>query len=221
MEYIYKIAIVVQYLILLGAIYIFKKYMPSYLSEKGRNLATKQDIAEITEEVKKVESMFSVKTSGEIDFNSLRNKYIMEYYSSLCNLEYLLMTNLPSGDELNFKLINSKLLEKIEKAETELVIKGSYLDLLFFSVDNQEYTDIKHNISQYIQQLLNLSKRHIRDSEFIRKQRMDKMEQLDELSNLNNDIYERKAELIRENWVGSKHDLLNYLNKSILNTFKK
>ncbi|HAY3504303.1 TPA: hypothetical protein JRX02_002929 [Elizabethkingia anophelis] len=200
---------------------ILKFAVPSYLNEKGKNLATKEDIAKITEEVKKVESIFSVKTSGEIDFNSVRNKYVMEYYSSLCNLEYLLMSNVPSDDDLNYKIFNSKLTDLIEKAGTDLVIKGSYLDLLFFSDDNKEYTDIKSNVSKYVQQLISLSKIHIRDSEFIRKQRMDKMEQLDELSNLNNDIYERKAELIRENWVGSKHDLLNYLNKSILNTFKK
>ena len=35
-------------------LFLLKHYLPAYLSEKGKNLATKEDIAEITREVERV-----------------------------------------------------------------------------------------------------------------------------------------------------------------------
>lgn len=39
---------------------LLKHYLPSYLAEKGKNLATKEDIAEITDEVEGVRSQYAV-----------------------------------------------------------------------------------------------------------------------------------------------------------------
>ena len=49
-------------LILVGIILMlyFQFYVPSYLKKKGENLATKEDIAQITKEIKEVETKFKV-----------------------------------------------------------------------------------------------------------------------------------------------------------------
>jgi hypothetical protein len=39
---------------------LIKHYLPSYLSEKGKNLATKEDIEDITEKIESVKSQYSV-----------------------------------------------------------------------------------------------------------------------------------------------------------------
>ncbi|MDZ7805468.1 hypothetical protein [Thiohalophilus sp.] len=38
---------------------IIKSYIPSYLSEKGKNLATKEDVAEITNKVESVKTEYA------------------------------------------------------------------------------------------------------------------------------------------------------------------
>lgn len=52
---------IMQVLILLGigSIFIFKNYLFSYSSEKGKNLATKEDVAEITKKVEEVKIQYA------------------------------------------------------------------------------------------------------------------------------------------------------------------
>jgi hypothetical protein len=57
-----EFVIVLQILILLGigSLYLFKKYLFSYSSEKGKNLATKEDIEEITRKIESVKSEYLI-----------------------------------------------------------------------------------------------------------------------------------------------------------------
>ena len=50
------------------------KYLPSYLSEKGKNLATKEDIAEITREVERVKSESRERLEGILEHLRYRNQ---------------------------------------------------------------------------------------------------------------------------------------------------
>lgn len=47
--------------ILFGAIvfYLLKSYIPSYLNEKAKNLATREDVAQITDEIERVKTQYS------------------------------------------------------------------------------------------------------------------------------------------------------------------
>lgn len=56
------IIVVLQMLILvgIGSLFMFRKYFFSYSSEKGKNLATKEDIEEITRKIESVKSVYSV-----------------------------------------------------------------------------------------------------------------------------------------------------------------
>lgn len=57
-----EIIVVLQVLILLGigSLFIFKKYLFSYSSEKGKNLATKEDIEEITRKIESIKSEYLI-----------------------------------------------------------------------------------------------------------------------------------------------------------------
>jgi archaellum component FlaC len=50
--------------LLIGAIigFFIRSYLPSYFAEKGKNLATKEDISEITDRVEKVKALYSAQT---------------------------------------------------------------------------------------------------------------------------------------------------------------
>lgn len=60
-----------------------KKYLPSYMEEKGKNLATKEDIAEITRKTEEVQKEF--KEGFEIFTNDVKFKYDF-YYKQYANL---------------------------------------------------------------------------------------------------------------------------------------
>ena len=57
-----EVVIVLQILILLGigSLYLFKNYLFSYSSEKGKNLATTEDIEEITRKIEGVKSEYLI-----------------------------------------------------------------------------------------------------------------------------------------------------------------
>ncbi len=59
--------------------YFIKSYIPAYLSEKGKNLATKEDVAAITEEVEAVKSGYAeileeVKVSNQLKISAVERE---------------------------------------------------------------------------------------------------------------------------------------------------
>lgn len=93
MDWIESMFIVVSFVILE---LIFKYALPSYAGEKGKNIATKQDIAEITRRTESVVDLF--KRDFEVFSNINRIKYEYTYkrlsdlyahiYSFVCQSEY-------------------------------------------------------------------------------------------------------------------------------------
>jgi len=50
---------IVQIIILIAVGFFLKSYLPTYLAEKGKNLATKEDIKDITEKIEAVRSQYA------------------------------------------------------------------------------------------------------------------------------------------------------------------
>ena len=48
-------------LLVMIALLLWRSFFPSYLSEKGKNIATKEDIAEITKQVEQVKELYSTR----------------------------------------------------------------------------------------------------------------------------------------------------------------
>lgn len=71
------ILIGLQVLVLLGigSLFLFRKYLFSYSSEKGKNLATKEDIGEITRKVEEVKTGYVVEIERlKVDLSLLSRK---------------------------------------------------------------------------------------------------------------------------------------------------
>lgn len=103
------LVLVLQILCLLGLValcLLFKQALPSYLSEKGKNLATKEDIGAITEKVENVKATItlSVETSKlslskelhqfTAQFSRLdqqRATGVMQIHGLMCDIEQLLI----------------------------------------------------------------------------------------------------------------------------------
>ena len=106
-----SVQLLLQLLILVGLavlIIVLKKALPSYLSEKGKNLATKQDIEEITRKVESVKAeisqgfeVFKLSLSKALhgfstQFSRLdhqRSTGVMEIHGLMCEIEQLLIWN--------------------------------------------------------------------------------------------------------------------------------
>ncbi|MCT4321818.1 hypothetical protein [Elizabethkingia anophelis] len=113
----------------------------SYLAERGKGLATKKDIRDITTEVKKVESMFSIMTSSEIDYNSLKRKAILEFYESLNTWSSLILADVYyyEKDRLDE---NKLLLQKIWNSNVEAFTK---FENLFIFIPRDPFEDLAKN----------------------------------------------------------------------------
>src|SRR5262252_8319335 len=80
------ILIILQVLLLLavGVLALIYRYsLPLYLSEKGKNLATKQDIAEITREIESVKAIFLEHQTQFSLFHQKRSEAISGTYELL------------------------------------------------------------------------------------------------------------------------------------------
>ncbi len=84
------ISIILQGILILGlcALVLFvKHYFPSYMNKKGENLATKEDIAEITKKTEEVQKEFKEQFelfSSDIEFKY--NFYVRQYSELYCFL---------------------------------------------------------------------------------------------------------------------------------------
>lgn len=74
-----------------------KKYLPSYLQQKGRNLATKEDIKEITNKIESVKTQYtkiieelkadlSIRNEQKIRILEKRNESLLKLYEDCCEL---------------------------------------------------------------------------------------------------------------------------------------
>jgi hypothetical protein len=82
-----ELAILIFQILLAIAVFLIglfiKNYLPSYMDEKGKNLATKEDIAEITRKTEEVQKEF--KEGFELFANDVKFKYDF-YYKQYANL---------------------------------------------------------------------------------------------------------------------------------------
>ncbi len=72
-----------------GIILLFiKSYLPSYLSEKAKNLATKQDIEGITRKVEEVKSDIEISKELQKQFLTQKQEYIMKFFDEVTEFHY-------------------------------------------------------------------------------------------------------------------------------------
>ena len=162
---------------ILIAVYVFyrliKNYVPSYFDEKGKNLATKQDIAEITRKTEEVQKEF--KEGFELFSSDVRFKYDFFYkqYSELyCKLYSIVIQSeyvrqyikLTGGKELTFDDTPFIEVSKAHRQTEKLTIKngeGSTYERKNEDIETPVSQFNKHQLCEYIIQNDSLASQHL------------------------------------------------------------
>lgn len=162
---------------ILIAVYVFyrliKNYVPSYFDEKGKNLATKQDIAEITRKTEEVQKEF--KEGFELFSSDVRFKYDFFYkqYSELyCKLYAIVIRSeyvrqyikLTGGKELTFDDTPFIEVSKTHRQTEKLTIKngeGPTYERKNEDIETPVSQFNKHQLCEYIIQNDSLASQHL------------------------------------------------------------
>ena len=143
------IQVILEFLAMIGIIFLimFKKnYFPKYLEEKGKNLATKEDVADITKKVesvklehnqkfdeiqKKNDLFFSEIKSTKERFNAKQFELYNELWSALIELKFSADTLWESATKIKLKDFSKKLSEAKKSMEkSSLLIEDEHYNQL-------------------------------------------------------------------------------------------
>lgn len=137
METLSLILNVVIIIILVIGYFLIKNLIPNYFSEKGKNLATKEDIEEITKKVKTVESQINILTGNVLEYSTLKRQYVIDYFASYNNWERTI-TGVNLDYSINCKELNRTAIERIYDAKHSYNLKEGEIEL--FIEDSEFYT---------------------------------------------------------------------------------
>lgn len=105
-------------ILLLGLFLIIRNTVPSYLSEKGKNLATKEDIQEITNKVEEVKTSHQLLIQHTDREQQTKLKVYLESASAIINIQKLIMSfsdiSTPLKDISSSYANNNSTLSKIQ-----------------------------------------------------------------------------------------------------------
>jgi hypothetical protein len=138
-----------------GLYSLLKNVLPAYFTEKGKNLATREDIGRITEEVEKVKDVFTAKADqfradlqyfNQVRFsvkNEERNAIISCYEKY--NLWITLLTNIGFGGYSGINADNVlKKVEELNDAYFQVILSESKMNLYVgYNEFSQSFTDLK------------------------------------------------------------------------------
>ena len=195
--------------------FLLKNSVPTYFSEKGKNLATKQDIEEITEKVKSIETKIKIKESGVIDYNSTIRRSILEYFSALNNWQRTI-TDSSADFSQDHKLKNEIIIERIKQTKFSYNLKEGEIEL-FIEDDNFYY--LRKDLSiKILKSQHNFEEHCLKISEiYINCQYIDERRQklLEELKRHQDLLVEKLKDLMPE-----RNALIQFLDNTIKETFK-
>ena len=129
-------------------------FIKEYLKEKGKNLATKEDIHKITEQIELVKNEVSFQNSQKVEWLSNNKKYLSEYFELYLNLSENIVNNLIFH---NFFTNLNELREFIRNIENDHAeLKKRYYLLYLYEYEDKKFTtdllDITNDLSKiYIQ----------------------------------------------------------------------
>ena len=137
---ILNVAIII---ILVIGYFLIKNLIPSYFSEKGKNLATKEDIEEITKKVKTVESQMNILTGNVLEYSTLKRQYVIDYFASYNNWERTI-TGVNLDYSSNCKEINRTSIERIYDAKHSYNLKEGEIELF---IDDKEFYELRAELT--------------------------------------------------------------------------
>lgn len=147
------IKLIFDILILLFLFYL--TFIKSYISEKGKNLATKEDISEITKIIEKTRQEFieksevfkhklSLSTQNSITLNDFNRKSMINYFEKYsCWLNSIIGTNPPLLFEANYIEKSLLLLDQIIADKRSFETSESQL---YFFITDPEFTLLNRDL---------------------------------------------------------------------------
>lgn len=137
-------------IILIGVvIYILKISTPEYFKQKAKNLAQKEDITEITEKIKSIETTFqkdlevvksqlSLSTQLQTNFRNEERSSIIEFNESIFSYYNLLSSAyIATGDEYNNEDV-TKARSFINQLYIDLILKHHKMSLFLEGEDSED-----------------------------------------------------------------------------------
>jgi hypothetical protein len=126
---------------------IMKSFFPNYVKKKAENLATKEDIKDITKKIESVKSKVEINTDAHKSYISERKLALLKFYDEISSFHYELMA-VNFGD---FPMDSGKSLydyqTKYYKAVAEIL--KSYQRLVIYLPNDSTWTSQRNCKQRY------------------------------------------------------------------------
>lgn len=141
----------IAWVFLAGAVgFLLRGYFGSYVSEKGKNLATKEDVSEITTQVESVKASIQVLAHLRTGYEEQRREWLLSFYDSAVEMLYEKIAarfgDFPSDDgqslyefQRSFRALTAALLKRYQR----IVVYFDHEDPLRASAEEVVNTAIK------------------------------------------------------------------------------
>ena len=128
------VQIALQIILILIGLYL--ALVKSYFQEKGKNIATKEDIEEITQKVEKIKNDLNYSTQTKLSIKAEEKKALIDFYEKYYQFQnYLFDVTLVGIHEDNKEKIRD-IEEKIDELKSDYDIASAKMELL---VDNEKF----------------------------------------------------------------------------------
>lgn len=215
MDWEFLIFTVIQIVITLVLFFLIKNYFPAYFTEKGKNVATKEDIEEITEKIKTVESKINIRSSGEIDYNALKRKIVLDYFGAYNNWERLIFHAYSSIGGDDYKSKNDSLLERINAVKFNYNLKEGEIEIF---ISESEFYELRSEVSLKLVGIQNEFEKHFSDVDFIIRGEANLTTRHNKLMQSKKEINDYRLEKLKE--LRPKRNLLiSFLEKTLKESF--
>lgn len=200
--------------VLIFAYFFIKNLLPSYFSEKGKNLATKEDIEDITEKIKTVESKINIKESGEIDYNTLKRRIILDFFGAYNNWERLVTgSNSNHSDEAEAR--NELVIEKINEAKFNYNLKEGEIEIF---IEDSQFYHLRKEVSLKLLKMQNEFEKHCIDISLIIDTVSDFQAKHEKICDAKKKYHDTIINNMKE-LMPNRNNLISYLEKTLKETF--
>lgn len=136
------VIILLNILTILTGLYL--AFVKSYFQEKGKNVATKEDIEEITEKIEKVKSDVGILTHKKISLSTEKQNALLDFNGKYTAwLNYILDVSIISNTDPAMLHVE-KVKEKLDQLFYDLAISEAKIDVFFYS--DHELINLKNEI---------------------------------------------------------------------------
>lgn len=143
------------YIILLIILSLFLLYIQNYFRQKGKNLATKEDIKAITKEIEIIKSQLEVSTSNKKWFIDEQNKILINLSRKFIEIRDLLF-EFPNLEETNQKDL---VLKFYDNPRNQLNARELDLSYLVIFIDDNKIIKSTKDLYENLLQVLNKKKK--------------------------------------------------------------